>query len=207
MSVNGGITTNEQMAQHLQHLDGVMLGPRGLSQPVVAGVLGRQFFAEEPRRTHPRSRSKRRCATTWSREAAEHGTPWATMARHMLGLRHGLPGARRWRQVWSDHRLKTQPPHEVMALAHEPVAQTAAAPPPLAPRGVPLLLGPRPAPAIGTRSRDPREIMALGFTTVTVEQNAIAALHLLDRALILDMGEIVFDGTAQDVIAGASQPA
>ena len=37
-------------------------------------------------------------------------------------------------------------------------------------------------------------------TTIIVEQNAIAALHLSDRALILDMGEVVFDGTAKDVI-------
>jgi tRNA-dihydrouridine synthase A len=36
----------------------------------------------------------------------------------MLGLRHGMPGARHWRQVWSDHRLKTRHPTEVMALAH-----------------------------------------------------------------------------------------
>jgi tRNA-dihydrouridine synthase A len=35
----------------------------------------------------------------------------------MLGLRHGLPGARRWRQVWSDHRLKTLPARDVMTLA------------------------------------------------------------------------------------------
>ncbi|MEM6667401.1 MAG: ABC transporter ATP-binding protein [Pseudomonadota bacterium] len=45
------------------------------------------------------------------------------------------------------------------------------------------------------------EIKKLGMTTVIVEQNAIAALHLADRALILDMGEIVFDGTAQDVLS------
>ena len=44
------------------------------------------------------------------------------------------------------------------------------------------------------------EIKKLGFTTIIVEQNAIAALHLSDRALILDMGEIVFDGTAKEVI-------
>ena len=47
------------------------------------------------------------------------------------------------------------------------------------------------------------EIKTLGFTTIIVEQNAIAALHLSDRALILDMGEIVFDGTANDVIDNA----
>ncbi|MBT7308419.1 MAG: ABC transporter ATP-binding protein [Gammaproteobacteria bacterium] len=43
-------------------------------------------------------------------------------------------------------------------------------------------------------------IKSLGITTVIVEQNAIAALHLADRALILDMGQIVFDGTAQEVL-------
>jgi branched-chain amino acid transport system ATP-binding protein len=47
------------------------------------------------------------------------------------------------------------------------------------------------------------EIKELGFTTIIVEQNAIAALHLSDRALILDMGEIVFDGTAKEVIDNA----
>ena len=45
-----------------------------------------------------------------------------------------------------------------------------------------------------------QEIKAQGFTTIIVEQNAIAALNLSDRALILDMGEIVFDGTAKEVI-------
>lgn len=47
------------------------------------------------------------------------------------------------------------------------------------------------------------EIKVLGLTTIIVEQNAIAALHLANRALILDMGEIVFDGTAQAVIDNA----
>jgi len=44
------------------------------------------------------------------------------------------------------------------------------------------------------------EIKALGLTTIIVEQNAIAALNLADRAIILDMGQVVFDGTAQDVL-------
>ena len=43
-------------------------------------------------------------------------------------------------------------------------------------------------------------IKDLGMTTIIVEQNAIAALHLADRAIILDMGTVVFDGTAQDVL-------
>ena len=39
-----------------------------------------------------------------------------------------------------------------------------------------------------------------GITTIIVEQNAVAALRLADRALILDIGHIVFDGTAQEVL-------
>ena len=34
------------------------------------------------------------------------------------GLWNGQPGARRWRQVWSDHHLKTQPVREVALRAH-----------------------------------------------------------------------------------------
>ena len=44
------------------------------------------------------------------------------------------------------------------------------------------------------------KIKKLGITTIIVEQNAVAALELANRALILDMGEIVFDGSAKDVL-------
>jgi tRNA-dihydrouridine synthase A len=50
-------------------------------------------------------------------QLAVQGVPWSHAARHMLGLRHGQPGARRWRQVWSDHRLKNQTPGHVHRLA------------------------------------------------------------------------------------------
>ncbi len=43
-------------------------------------------------------------------------------------------------------------------------------------------------------------IKKLGITTVLVEQNAVAALRLADRAIILDMGIVVFDGLAQEVL-------
>lgn len=39
-----------------------------------------------------------------------------------------------------------------------------------------------------------------GITTVIVEQNALRALDLADRAVILDTGQVVFDGTAQEVL-------
>ena len=44
------------------------------------------------------------------------------------------------------------------------------------------------------------QIKELGITTIIVEQNAVAALELADRAMILDMGEVVFTGSAQEVL-------
>jgi branched-chain amino acid transport system ATP-binding protein len=46
-------------------------------------------------------------------------------------------------------------------------------------------------------------IRDLGITTVIVEQNAVAALKLSDRAVILDMGHVVFDGSAAEVLENA----
>ncbi len=39
-----------------------------------------------------------------------------------------------------------------------------------------------------------------GITTVIVEQNAVRALELADRSVILDTGGVVFDGTAKEVL-------
>ncbi|MGH1330608.1 MAG: ABC transporter ATP-binding protein [Paracoccaceae bacterium] len=46
-------------------------------------------------------------------------------------------------------------------------------------------------------------IKAQGITTVIVEQNAVRALELADRAVILDTGTVVFDGTAKEVLENA----
>ncbi|KAA3621986.1 MAG: ABC transporter ATP-binding protein [Proteobacteria bacterium] len=46
-------------------------------------------------------------------------------------------------------------------------------------------------------------IRDLGITTVIVEQNAVAALKLSDRAVMLDMGNVVFNGSAQEVLENA----
>lgn len=39
-----------------------------------------------------------------------------------------------------------------------------------------------------------------GMTTIIVEQNAVAALKLADRAVILDTGQLVYEGSAQEVL-------
>ena len=45
-----------------------------------------------------------------------------------------------------------------------------------------------------------QEIKQIGITTIIVEQNAVAALRLADKAVILDTGEVAFTGSAQEVL-------
>ena len=122
--LNGGLTSDAQIAEQLTHVDGVMIGREAYHQPWQMADWDRRFFGSE--------------AQPPDRDAAEHamvaymdalvasGQPWSRAARHMLGLRHGLPGARRWRQVWSDHALKHESPEAVRRLAHAlPAAMSA----------------------------------------------------------------------------------
>ena len=124
-AVNGGITTGDQVSRHLQQLDGVMVGREAYHNPWWLASWDETFFGVKvpegaPRLTREAVESQ--MCDYMVREAALYGTPWSAIARHMLGLRHGLPGSRRWRQVWSDHKLKHLPPHAVMVLAHAPAA-------------------------------------------------------------------------------------
>lgn len=124
IAINGGFTTNAQITEQLVQLDGVMVGREAYHNPWLMASWDEAFFGAAPLSLSREDVETQMC-DYMARELAEHGTPWSAIARHMLGLRHGLPGSRRWRQVWSDHRLKTLPPHQVMALAHQPVVETA----------------------------------------------------------------------------------
>ncbi len=114
--VNGGLRSSAAVHQQLAQLDGAMIGREAYHNPWWLAGWDAEFFGDAPA---PRTREQVEEAMVayMEREAAAHGTHWYAIARHMLGLRAGLPGARRWRQAWSDHRLKHLAPREVMALA------------------------------------------------------------------------------------------
>ena len=118
IAINGGITTNQQVADQLASLDGVMVGREAYHNPWWLASWDADFLGEDSVAL-TRECIEAQMVAYMTREAAAHGTPWSVIARHMLGLRHGLPGARLWRQVWSDHRLKGLPAEEVMLRAKE----------------------------------------------------------------------------------------
>lgn len=123
IAINGGITTNDQIATHLQHVDGAMLGRESYYRPWLMTEWDRRFWGDEHGTVPEREAVEEAMVAYMERSYAEDGCPWYAIARHMLGLYHGMRGARLWRQVWSDHRLKPLPPREVLIKARAAMAQ------------------------------------------------------------------------------------
>lgn len=100
--INGGIKTLDEVAMHLEHVDGVMLGREAYHNPYVLADVDARFYgstAAAPSRAEVEARLVEYCATELAR-----GTYLGAMTRHALGLYRGVAGARGWRRVLSDNR-------------------------------------------------------------------------------------------------------
>ncbi len=119
--VNGGITSTAQVLDQLGHVDGVMIGREAYHNPWWLSQWDAAFYRAGSIDL-TRDQVEEQMVTYMERAAVEHGTPWPSIARDMLGLRRGVAGARHWRQVWSDHKLKELSPRQVMVQvqAHAP---------------------------------------------------------------------------------------
>lgn len=118
IGINGGIATDAVVREQLQALDGVMVGREAYHHPWWLARWDELFYGEAPSGL-TREEVEARMVAYMEREHARRGTPWHSIARHMMGLYNGLPGARKWRQVWSDHRVKGETPGEVMKRARQ----------------------------------------------------------------------------------------
>ncbi|MDP1692751.1 MAG: tRNA dihydrouridine(20/20a) synthase DusA [Burkholderiaceae bacterium] len=119
--LNGGVTGNDQIAEHLRHVDGVMLGREAYHHPWLMAQWDRRFLGDTDAAA-PTREGVEAAMVEYMTALVARGIGWPHAARHMLGLVHGLPGARRWRQVWSDHRLRDAAPARVMQQARQAMA-------------------------------------------------------------------------------------
>jgi tRNA-dihydrouridine synthase A len=118
---NGGIADGGAIEAQLTSLDGVMVGRAAYHHPWDLADWDRRFFADAPQALE-RDAVEDAMVDYMERLGPRTGEPWSHVSRHILGLRNGQAGARRWRQVWSDHRLKSEPPRVVSRLAREALA-------------------------------------------------------------------------------------
>jgi len=94
IAINGGIKTNAEIAEHLRHVDGVMIGREAYHNPWLMTGWDHLFYGEALREP-TREAIEEAMVDYMERAHAEDGAPWYSVASHMLGLRNGLKGARR----------------------------------------------------------------------------------------------------------------
>jgi tRNA-dihydrouridine synthase A len=122
--INGGLTNDAALQAQLLHVDGAMVGREAYHNPWWLTTWDRLYWGSAVS-APDRDEIEERMVAYMARVAPTLPGGWYAIARHMLGLRHGQPGARRWRQVWSDHRLKHEPVHVVARRAREALRQGA----------------------------------------------------------------------------------
>ncbi|MBB4954627.1 tRNA-dihydrouridine synthase A [Agrobacterium vitis] len=99
IGINGGIATLDEAAEHLKHVDGVMLGRAAYNNATILTSVDSVIYGEPD------------IAADWDfirdammEQAARHiaeGGRLVHLTRHMVGLFQGYAGARRFRQILS----------------------------------------------------------------------------------------------------------
>ncbi|GFM86939.1 tRNA-dihydrouridine(20/20a) synthase [Pseudomonas cichorii] len=115
--LNGGIKTLEQCQEHLQTFDGVMLGREAYHNPYLLAEVDRELFGS----TAPViSRSDAlQALRPYIAAHIESGGTMHHVTRHILGMAHGFPGARRFRQLLSVDIHKAENPLLLLDQAAE----------------------------------------------------------------------------------------
>jgi tRNA-dihydrouridine synthase A len=101
--INGGITTHAECAEHLRHVDGVMLGRAAYQVPAVLAEVDRLYYGSalpDPTRREALERLMPYAAAHLAR-----GGRLNNVTRHVLGLYHGMPRARLFRRHLSEHAV------------------------------------------------------------------------------------------------------
>ena len=119
IGINGGIQTLDEAAQHLNHVDGVMLGRAVYHNPMLLSDVDRMIYAAAEAPVPVDAVIERMCS--YADQHIAQGGRLSHVARHMVGLFHGAPGARRWRQILSTEANRTGATSEIIRRAYEAV--------------------------------------------------------------------------------------
>lgn len=101
--INGGITGLEQAAEHLQSVDGVMIGRAAYDEPFLFGMADKVFFGEQS--LPPSRRQVLEAMLPYVEKWTAEGLPPHRITRHLLGLFARQPAARAWRRMLSEQSL------------------------------------------------------------------------------------------------------
>lgn len=126
ISINGGIGSLDEAEAHLDNadgvqLDGVMLGRAAYHEPALLGQADRRIYGEAAEDVDAYAAIERYRPYLVAR--LEEGVALPAMARHMLGLMHGRPGARAFRRILTVESIGPNAGIEVVDRAVEAVRE------------------------------------------------------------------------------------
>jgi len=95
--LNGGVKSVAEVQQHLQQVDGVMLGRAAYQNPELLLDCERRLFGNQPLTSEQVIGQM----MDYIGRQRQQGVPLKHISRHLLGLFQGQPGAKRWRRTLS----------------------------------------------------------------------------------------------------------
>ena len=101
--INGGIKTLQQATDHLQAVDGVMIGRAAYDEPFLFALADNVFFGEQS--VPPSRRQILEAMLPYLEKWMAEGLPPHRITRHLLGLFAHQPAARVWRRMLSEQSL------------------------------------------------------------------------------------------------------
>ncbi|MEQ8746890.1 tRNA dihydrouridine(20/20a) synthase DusA [Pyruvatibacter sp.] len=120
ISINGGVQSIDQALAHLTHMDGVMMGRTAYNEPFVLADVDARVFGAPPAYRTPHQVLD--AFMPYMERELANGTRLNSMARHVVGLFHGVPGARAFRRHLSENMHRDGADLEVIREAMQRVA-------------------------------------------------------------------------------------
>ncbi len=115
IAINGGIKTLDEMKQHLQYVDGVMVGREAYQNPSILGYVDHLLFDENAPIVTPLEAIEK--MLPYVEEQLSQGVKLNHMTNSLLGAFQGCKGAKQYRRHLSENAYKTGAGVEVLEQA------------------------------------------------------------------------------------------
>ena len=94
ISINGNVSSLSEAEQHLHHVDGVMIGRAAYGNPYMLATADSRFYGDN----HP-ILSRREVLEAFMPYLEQHADRLSVICPHLMGLFHGEPDAKKYRQI------------------------------------------------------------------------------------------------------------
>ncbi|BAO45107.1 tRNA dihydrouridine(20/20a) synthase DusA [Thiolapillus brandeum] len=99
--LNGGVKSLDEALGHLEQVDGVMIGREAYQNPWMLAEVDRRIYGDD-RQPASRHQVIEQLLPLVEQECSK-AVPLKRITRHILGLFHGQPGAKKWRRYLSEN--------------------------------------------------------------------------------------------------------